>query len=88
MCDNSTYDVDTTEKCHSVEEIAEYLKLITVETWSSYGSLNFNLHEKAPIVRNDHLIKMDSLEYKRTQSNTYHLNKHLVQTEDSWLSLG
>ena len=66
MCDNSTYPDDATEKCHSIEDIAEYLKLITVETWSSYGSIDFSIHSKAPIVRKDVLIRNDSLEYQRT----------------------
>ena len=63
MCDNSTYDVNATKKCHSIEEIIEYLKHITVETWSSYGSIDFSIHSKAPIVRKDILVRTDSLEY-------------------------
>ena len=88
ICDNATYDVNATEKCHSIEEIQEYLKLITVETWSSYGTLNFNHHDKAPIDRNDHHIRSDSLEYLKTTKTVYKLNHHVVQTEDSWFSIG
>jgi hypothetical protein len=65
MCDNSTYPDDAKEKCHSIEEIQEYLKLITIETWSSYGSIDFSIHDKAPIVRKDVLIRTDSLEAYR-----------------------
>ena len=63
MCDNSTFPENAVNKCHSIEEIAEYLKLITIETWSSYGRIDFGLHDKAPIVRKDLLLRTDSLEY-------------------------
>lgn len=78
MCDNSTYQANETEKCHSIEEIQEYLKLILVETWSSYGALDFSKHVdgKAPIERTDKLIRTDSLEYTKTAVTNFKLNKH------------
>jgi len=51
MCDNSTFEENATEKCHSIEEITEYLKYVTVETWASYGSIDFSLHFEGPVRR-------------------------------------
>ena len=80
MCDNSTYPENATEKCHSKEEIEEHLKLITIETWSSYGSIDFSEHDKNPIVRKDVLIRTDSLEYGRTADTKFKIQKIILQS--------
>ena len=88
MCDNSTFPENAINKCHPIEEIAEYLKLITVESWSSYGRIDFGLHDKAPIVRKDLLLRTDSLEYGKIADTKFKYQKNSVETEDHWYSIG
>ena len=59
QCNNET--VLGNVKCHTPKEIEEFVKMITVETWSNYGKVDYNIHRGVPMIRYNQLIRVDRL---------------------------
>ena len=87
-CSNETFEGNQTERCHSKEEINDFISNITIETWANYYKIDFLLHPERPAVRFEDWIRTDRLQPDQVITNNLQLVKNKVQTEDSWISLG